>query len=114
MDEGYAVSEREGSRVPVSATRPGPHQVRVLLLDAARFTRWAPPGLQVRPTSSPSSVRYTDIDGHTVSIWLTQKPGPRCTVAVQVEGLRSEEARGAAKTAWGEHLRHLKALADGD
>jgi hypothetical protein len=84
--------------------------VRALMLDPARLPDWAPAGLQPRPAGAARSVRYTDADGRTVSAWLTEKPGPRCAIGLQVEGLPSAEARDAAKAAWAGHLAQLKAL----
>ena len=80
------------------------------LLGPARLADWAPAGLQPRPAGAARSVRYTDAEGHTVSAWLTEKPGPRCAIGLQVEGLPSAEARDAAKAAWTVHLGALKAL----
>jgi hypothetical protein len=94
-----------------SVTVPGSvAEVRALMLDSARLADWAPPGLQPRPAGAARSVRYTDAEGNTVSAWLTEKPGPRCAIGLQVEGLPSAEARDAAKAAWTEHLGALKAL----
>ncbi len=82
--------------------------VRTFLHDSTRFPEWAPAGLELRPTTSKSSVRYTTAEGNTAAIWLTAKPGPRCTVGLQVDGLPSAEARDATKAVWAVHLNLLK------
>ena len=102
-DGSYEATKSRTFNVPVAKL----HQA---FADATVRRRWLDePGVKVRTSTPPKSVRLGLADGSIIAVGFTSKGDAKSTVALSHAKLRSEDEAAAVKKEWGERF---DALAD--